>query len=83
VKILIVDDEKPARDRLAQILADEDGYEVVGEAGNGNEALQRTSELEPDIVLLDKDPLESISNATSVWKVIQGGKIFSSMAEAE
>ncbi|MDJ0709636.1 MAG: LytTR family DNA-binding domain-containing protein [Woeseiaceae bacterium] len=53
MKILIVDDEQPARDRLAQILSDEDGYEVVGEAGNGNDALQRTSELEPDIVLLD------------------------------
>ncbi len=53
MKILIVDDEKPARDRLAQILADEEGFEVVGEAGNGDEALQRTAELEPDIVLLD------------------------------
>ena len=53
MKILIVDDEKPARDRLAQILADEDGFEVVGEAGNGDEALQRTAELGPDIVLLD------------------------------
>ena len=53
MKVLIVDDEQPARDRLAQILADEQNYEVVGEAGNGNEALQRTSELEPDIVLLD------------------------------
>ena len=53
MKILIVDDEKPARDRLAQILADEEGFEVVGEAGNGDEALQRTAELDPDIVLLD------------------------------
>ena len=53
MKVLIVDDEKPARDRLAQILADEDGFEVVGEAGNGEEALRRTAELEPDIVLLD------------------------------
>ncbi len=53
MKILIVDDEKPARDRLAQILADEEGFDVVGEAGNGDEALQRTAELNPDIVLLD------------------------------
>lgn len=53
MNVLIVDDEKPARDRLAQILADEDGYDVVGEAGNGHEALQRIAELEPDIVLLD------------------------------
>lgn len=53
MKILIVDDEKPARDRLRQILADEPGYDVVGEAGNGEEALQQAAKLKPDIVLLD------------------------------
>jgi len=53
VKILIVDDEKPARDRLQQLLADEDGYDVVGEAGNGHEALALAAECKPDIVLLD------------------------------
>ena len=53
MKILIVDDEKPARDRLRQILADEPGYDVVGEAGNGKEALQRAIKLKPDVVLLD------------------------------
>jgi len=53
VKILIVDDEQPARDRLRQILEDEPGYDVVGEAGNGEEALQRAAELKPDVVLLD------------------------------
>jgi two-component system response regulator AlgR len=53
VKVLIVDDEKPARDRLHQILADEDDYDVVGEAGNGYEALALAAELTPHIVLLD------------------------------
>jgi two-component system response regulator AlgR len=53
VKVLIVDDERPARERLQQILADEDGYNVVGEAGNGHEALALTARLKPDIVLLD------------------------------
>ena len=53
MKILIVDDEKPARDRLRQILADEAAWDVVGEAANGLEALQRAEELKPDIVLLD------------------------------
>ena len=53
MKVLIVDDEKPARDRLSQILADEDGYTVVGEAANGHEALDLAARLKPDIVLLD------------------------------
>lgn len=53
MKVLIVDDEQPARDRLRQILDDEDGYDVVGEAGNGKEALFLCVELQPDIVLLD------------------------------
>ncbi|MGI9234580.1 MAG: LytR/AlgR family response regulator transcription factor [Woeseiaceae bacterium] len=53
MKVLIVDDEKPARDRLVQILEDEDDYQVVGEAGNGQEALALAARFEPDIVLLD------------------------------
>lgn len=53
MKVLIVDDEKPARERLRQILQDEDGYEVVGVAGNGHEALSLAVEHQPDIVLLD------------------------------
>jgi len=53
VRVLVVDDEKPARDRLRQILEDEDDYEVVGEAGNGHDALALAADLEPDTVLLD------------------------------
>ena len=53
MRILIVDDEKPARDRLRQILEDEADYEVIGEAGNGHEALELTAREKPDIVLLD------------------------------
>lgn len=53
MKVLIVDDEKPARDRLRQILDDEDGYEVVGEAGNGQDAISLAAKQKPDIVLLD------------------------------
>lgn len=53
MKILIVDDEKPARDRLRQLLDDFDGHEVVGEAANGEQAIAMTTELSPEIVLLD------------------------------
>ena len=53
MKVLIVDDEKPARDRLRQLLADLDGYDTAGEAENGEDAVALATELCPDIVLLD------------------------------
>lgn len=53
MKVLIVDDEPLARMRLKRLLEDEERAEIVGEAGNGREALQKVSDLDPDIVLLD------------------------------
>jgi len=53
LKVLIVDDEPPARERLRSLLAELAAGEVVGEAGNGREALSQTHELSPDVVLLD------------------------------
>lgn len=53
MKILIVDDEAPARDRLSRLLADSDEHEVVGEAGNGEQALDIAGNTTPDVVLLD------------------------------
>lgn len=53
MNILIVDDEAPARDRLRQLLDDFEEHTVVGEAGNGHEALQLASSLQPEVILLD------------------------------
>jgi DNA-binding NarL/FixJ family response regulator len=50
--VLIVDDHPLTRDALAQLLA-QHGFDVVGEAGEGGEAVERASELRPDLVLLD------------------------------
>lgn len=51
--VLIVDDEPLARQRLARMVAALDGYEVVGEAADGAEAVDAIEKLDPDIVLLD------------------------------
>ncbi len=53
MNILIVDDEKPARDRLARMVRDLKGHDLIGEAVNGLEALGLAQSLEPDIVLMD------------------------------
>ena len=53
LKILIVDDEPPARERLRSLLVEIADMEVVGEAVNGQQALARAHELAPDVVLLD------------------------------
>ena len=53
IRVLIVDDEAPARARLARMLSDFKDLEVVGEASNGLEALQLAETLKPDLALLD------------------------------
>jgi two-component system, LytTR family, response regulator AlgR len=53
IRVLIVDDELPARERLARMLATMQDVSVVGEAGNGAEALAACTRLVPDVVLLD------------------------------
>ncbi|NQV85696.1 MAG: response regulator, partial [Woeseiaceae bacterium] len=53
MRVLVVDDEQPARERLKQLLGDEAAYDCVGEAANGREALRLVAELAPDIILLD------------------------------
>jgi two-component system response regulator AlgR len=53
MRVLIVDDEKLARERLKELLNDIGGYTVVGEAMNGAEAVEKASELNPDVLLMD------------------------------
>lgn len=53
LRILIVDDETPARDRLRRMLSELPNFEVVAEAGSGQQAMQCIEQLSPDILLLD------------------------------
>lgn len=53
MNILIVDDEAPARERLAQLVGDIGGHQVVGGARNGEEALRLAERHRPDVVLMD------------------------------
>jgi len=53
LRLLIVDDEPPARERFRQLCAGIPDILVVGEAGNGREALEQAGLLAPEVVLLD------------------------------
>jgi len=53
IKILIADDHPVVREGLSAMLSEEQDIQVVGEAGNGAEAVDKAQELQPDIVLMD------------------------------
>src|SRR3979411_3068414 len=52
-RVLIADDQTLFRSGLARLLDGDDRVSVIGEAGDGNEAVQKVSTLKPDIVLMD------------------------------
>ncbi|MBZ2170311.1 LytR/AlgR family response regulator transcription factor [Marinobacter sp. F4216] len=52
-RILVADDEPLARERLRRLVEALPGYEVCGEASDGDSALAQVAKLEPDIMLLD------------------------------
>lgn len=53
MRILVADDEAPARERLAQQVADLGGHQVVAGAATGDEAIRLAAAHEPDVVLMD------------------------------
>ncbi len=52
-KVLLADDHKIIREGLRHLLNHEPGIEVVGEAGNGHDAVRLTDEVKPDVVIMD------------------------------
>lgn len=53
IRVLVADDHASFTRTITLLLADETDIEVVGTAADGEEAVQRTSELRPDVVLMD------------------------------
>src|SRR5512136_1174718 len=53
IRILVADDHLIIRQGLRLILETQDGFELVGEAADGAEALQLCTEMNPDVVLMD------------------------------
>jgi len=53
IRVLIVDDDVPTRVGVRTILSSEPGFEIVGEAETGEQAIALVAELTPDVVLMD------------------------------
>lgn len=53
IRTLLIDDEQPARERLKQLLGAHTDVEVIGEAEDGVEAVEKIAALTPDLVLVD------------------------------
>jgi DNA-binding NarL/FixJ family response regulator len=74
---LIVDDSDPWRSVVAAILRHSDNFQIVGEARDGPEAVQKTSELQPDIILLSvgMSPIRGFEAARQIRKLAPHARI--------
>jgi two-component system, NarL family, response regulator LiaR len=71
IKVVIVDDQSIVRKGIKAFLGEYEDISVIGEAANGLEAVERTEQLKPDVVLLDllmpgMDGIETINRICAV-----------------
>ncbi|MHA0858165.1 response regulator [Paenibacillus sp. CMAA1364] len=71
IKVLLVDDHEMVRIGLAAVLGTEDGIEVVGEAGSGEEGIRLATEYKPNVVLMDlvMDGMDGIETTRQILKL--------------
>jgi len=53
VRILVVDDHEIVRQGLRGLLETQSGWQIIGEAANGRDAVEKAAELRPDVAILD------------------------------
>jgi DNA-binding NarL/FixJ family response regulator len=72
IKILLVDDQNMFRDGMRVLLNSQPDFTVVGEAGNGEEAISKAAVLKPQVILMDlRMPIMDGSAATRYLKINQ------------
>jgi DNA-binding NarL/FixJ family response regulator len=69
-RVLIADDHDAVRRGMRSLLEDQPGLTIVGEARNGEEAVEQTQELKPDLVILDVNMpvMDGLSAAREIRK---------------
>src|SRR5687768_12254941 len=73
VRVLIVDDEALARQRVRRLLQNEPDVEIVGDAETGRDAVRMIHELQPDLVCLDVQMPEL--DGFGVLRELEGGRV--------
>jgi two-component system, NarL family, nitrate/nitrite response regulator NarL len=71
IRLLIADDHPIVRDGLKKLLLLEDDFDVIGEAGDGREVLEKVRDLDPDVLLLDlrMPNLDGLATLTALAQV--------------
>ena len=77
ITILIAEDHRLVRDSWVIMLRDDPRFLVIGETGNGKEAIGLAIEKRPDVILMDinMEPLNGIEATKELKKVLPGSKI--------
>src|SRR5438445_9819771 len=74
LRILVADDHEIGRRGLCAILESHTGWEVCGEAADGREAVEKTRQLNPDVVILDIG-MPSLNGLEATRQILRGNPL--------
>ena len=77
IRVLVVDDQRLVRDGIASLLDIQEGIQVVGQADDGQEAVEKAASLTPDVVLMDvrMPVMDGVAAAALIHRRFPGCKV--------